>query len=65
MQETARRIAKVSQESRLPVNEDEYVAGFKVELMDAVMQWCRGAKFAEICKVCGRQETRSSSCAPH
>jgi len=51
MQETARRIAKVSQESRLPVNEDEYVAGFKVELMDAVMQWCRGAKFAEICKL--------------
>jgi len=63
MQETARRIAKVSQESRLPVNEDEYVAGFKVELMDAVMQWCRGAKFAEICKVCG---SRSFACrAPY
>lgn len=51
MQESARRIAKVSIESRLTVNEDEYVAGFKVELMDAVMQWCKGAKFADICKL--------------
>ncbi|CEH14365.1 antiviral helicase [Ceraceosorus bombacis] len=51
MQETARRIAKVSIESRLQVNEDEYVASFKVELMEAVLQWCRGAKFSEICKM--------------
>ncbi|UZJ54392.1 hypothetical protein CBS101457_003712 [Exobasidium rhododendri] len=51
MQESARRIAKVSIESRLSINEDEYVAGFKVELMDAVMQWCKGAKFADICKL--------------
>ncbi|PWN35989.1 putative MTR4-involved in nucleocytoplasmic transport of mRNA [Meira miltonrushii] len=51
MQDSARRIAKVSIESRLPVNEEEYVAGFRVELMDAVMQWCKGAKFSEICKL--------------
>ena len=51
MQEAARRIAKVARESKLPIVEDDYVASFKVELMDAVMQWCRGAKFAEICKV--------------
>lgn len=51
MQEMARRIAKVSQESKLPLVEDEYVQSFKVELMDAVVQWCRGASFAEICKV--------------
>ena len=52
MQEFARRIAKVSQESKLPIVEDEYVQSFKVELMDAVVQWCRGASFSEICKVC-------------
>lgn len=52
MQEIARRIAKVAKESKLPVVEDDYVASFKVELMDAVLQWCRGASFAEICKVC-------------
>lgn len=62
MQETARRIAKVSQESKLEVNADEYVAGFKIELMDAVMQWCRGAKFAEICKVSTSSSLRDLMC---
>ncbi|PWZ00793.1 putative MTR4-involved in nucleocytoplasmic transport of mRNA [Testicularia cyperi] len=51
MQETARRIAKVSIESKLPLVEEDYVSSFKVELMDLVMQWCSGAKFAEICKL--------------
>lgn len=51
MQEIARRIAKVAKESKLPMDEDEYVQSFKVELMDAVVQWCRGASFADICKV--------------
>ncbi|KAF8066809.1 rRNA-processing arch domain-containing protein [Lyophyllum atratum] len=51
MQEIARRIAKVSKESKLAVDEDEYVSSFKVELMDAVVQWCRGASFSEICKL--------------
>ncbi|KDR70276.1 hypothetical protein GALMADRAFT_76347 [Galerina marginata CBS 339.88] len=51
MQEIARRIAKVSKESKLTIDEDEYVSSFKVELMDAVVQWCRGASFSEICKL--------------
>ncbi|KAM5531157.1 hypothetical protein V8D89_015178 [Ganoderma adspersum] len=51
MQEIARRIAKVSKEAKLPINEDDYVKSFKVELMDAVVQWCRGASFADICKL--------------
>jgi len=51
MQEIARRIATVAKESKLPVTEDDYVSSFKVELMDAVMQWCRGASFSDICKV--------------
>ncbi|THU90410.1 antiviral helicase [Dendrothele bispora CBS 962.96] len=51
MQELARRIAKVSKESKLPIDEEQYVASFKVELMDAVMQWCRGASFSDICKL--------------
>lgn len=53
MQEMARRIAKVAIESKLPIKEDEYVQSFKVELMDAVIQWCRGASFSDICKVIG------------
>lgn len=51
MQEFARRIAKVSKESKLALDEDTYVSTFKVELMDCVMQWCRGASFSDICKV--------------
>lgn len=51
MQEAARRIAKISIESKMPVVEDEYVASFKPELMDAVYSWCNGAKFSDICKV--------------
>lgn len=51
MQEIARRIAKVSKESKLPIVEEDYIKSFKVELMDAVVQWCRGASFAEICKL--------------
>lgn len=51
MQEFARRIAKVSKESKLTIEEDEYVSSFKVELMDAVIQWCRGVSFTDILKV--------------
>ncbi|BFZ54563.1 ATP-dependent RNA helicase mtr4 [Savitreella phatthalungensis] len=51
MQETARRIAKVSQESKLPVVEDEYVDSFKPALMDVVYAWAQGKSFAHICKM--------------
>jgi len=51
MQEIARRIAKVSKESKLAIDEEEYISSFKVELMDAVVQWCKGASFTDICKV--------------
>ncbi|ORY25352.1 rRNA-processing arch domain-domain-containing protein [Naematelia encephala] len=51
LQETARRIAKVSNESGIAIIEDEYVQTFKVEMMEAVLAWCKGAKFAEICKL--------------
>ena len=35
----------------MKMDEEAYVASFKTELMDAVYQWCKGAKFSEICKV--------------
>jgi len=41
MQEAARRIAKVSQESKLVIDEEQYVASFRSELMDVVYQWCK------------------------
>lgn len=51
LQEAARRIAKVSIECKLEMNEEEYVAKFRPELMEVVYAWCKGAKFAKICKM--------------
>ncbi|KAI9815034.1 MAG: ATP-dependent RNA helicase mtr4 [Pycnora praestabilis] len=51
VQAQARIIAKVSQESKLPLNEDEYVQGFKYQLMEVVYSWAHGSSFAQICKM--------------
>ncbi|KAG0204721.1 ATP-dependent RNA helicase mtr4 [Mortierella sp. GBA30] len=51
MQEAARKIAKISQECKLTVDEEEYVQSFRSELMDVVYAWANGAKFSQICKM--------------
>ena len=51
MQDMARKIAKVAKECKMEIDEDEYVAKFKPELMDVVFAWCQGAKFHQICKM--------------
>ncbi|MCJ1390455.1 ATP-dependent RNA helicase mtr4 [Xylographa bjoerkii] len=51
IQAQARIIAKVSQESKLQLNEEEYVQGFKYQLMEVVYAWAHGRSFAEICKM--------------
>ncbi|PVI07872.1 antiviral helicase [Periconia macrospinosa] len=51
IQNQARVIAKISQESKLPVNEEEYLQSFKFELMEVVYAWAKGSSFAEICKM--------------
>ena len=48
LQAKARMIAKVSQESKLQVNEDEYLQSFKYQLMEVVFSWAHGTSFAEI-----------------
>jgi ATP-dependent RNA helicase DOB1 len=48
IQAQARIIAKVSQDSKLDVNEDEYVESFKYQLMEVVLTWATGKSFAEI-----------------
>ncbi|KPJ21593.1 hypothetical protein RR48_00516 [Papilio machaon] len=50
-QEFARRIAKVSIDCNMQLDEDEYVAKFKCTLMDIVLAWCKGATFLDICKM--------------
>ncbi|KAI1810016.1 rRNA-processing arch domain-containing protein [Poronia punctata] len=56
IQSQARIIAKVSQESKLEVNEDEYVQSLKYQLMETVYAWANGKSFAEVCKMTGVYE---------
>lgn len=50
MQEYARRIAKITKESKMDIDEDAYVDSFKPHMMDVVHAWCSGATFAEVVK---------------
>jgi ATP-dependent RNA helicase DOB1 len=51
MQDFARRIAKVSIECKLEIDEEEYVEKFKPTLMDVVLAWCKGSTFFQLCKM--------------
>ncbi|KAI0142472.1 antiviral helicase [Hypoxylon sp. NC0597] len=51
VQAQARIIAKVSQESKLDVNEEEYVQSLKWQLMETVYAWANGKSFADVCKM--------------
>lgn len=56
LQEAARKVAKVAIENKIDLNEEDYVAKFRPELMEVVHAWCKGAKFAKICKMTGIYE---------
>ncbi|KAG0140493.1 hypothetical protein CROQUDRAFT_674629 [Cronartium quercuum f. sp. fusiforme G11] len=51
MKEAATKIAHEIKEAHITIDEVEYVASFKTEMMDAVFNWCKGSSFAEICKM--------------
>jgi len=51
MQDMARKIAKVSTEAKLEIEEDEYVEKFKPFMMDIVHSWCKGSSFKDIMKM--------------
>ncbi|UJR21841.1 hypothetical protein I4U23_024915 [Adineta vaga] len=51
LQETARRVARVSIESKIDMDEERYVDGFKPYMMDVVRAWVDGQSFANICKM--------------
>ncbi|KAI2473494.1 antiviral helicase [Annulohypoxylon bovei var. microspora] len=51
VQAQARIIAKVSQESKLDVNEEEYAQSLKYQLMETVYAWANGKSFADVCKM--------------
>ena len=51
MQDMARRIAKVSRDCKLDLEEDSYVEKFKPFMMDLVNEWCKGCSFLSLCKM--------------
>ena len=51
IQAKARLIVKVSQESKMVINEEEYCQTFKYQLMEVVYAWAHGKPFSEICKM--------------
>jgi len=51
MQDLAKRIATVSQEAKLELDESEYIARFKPNLMDVVYSWSKGSSFSDVCKM--------------
>jgi len=51
MQESARRIAKISEEAKMEIDVDEYIESFKPQMMDVVYSWSTGCTFADICKM--------------
>jgi len=60
IQQQARVIAKISQESKLQIDEEQYLKSFKYELMEVVYAWSKGASFAQIwyvyCSTMGQQD---------
>lgn len=49
MQELGRRIATVSKEARLDIDEQKYIEQFKPSLMDVIYAWTKGATFGQLC----------------
>ncbi|XP_071837928.1 exosome RNA helicase MTR4-like [Apostichopus japonicus] len=50
MHNMARRIAKVSAEAKMEIDEEKYIESFKPFMMTSVLDWANGATFAEICE---------------
>ena len=50
LRETVKKVAKVSIECKVPIDEEEYCNMFQKNLMNVVHMWAKGSPFAEICK---------------
>jgi len=51
LQDIARRVSTVAKEAKIDVDVEEYVKKFKPDLIEVMFAWCKGASFAEICKM--------------
>ncbi|KAG8468908.1 hypothetical protein KFE25_007426 [Diacronema lutheri] len=48
LQALAKRIGTVMLESKMPIDMEEYVKTFSVQLVDLVFEWCRGKRFVDL-----------------
>jgi len=51
LREIAQRVGDTIVECKLPLDVKKFVDGFNPQLMEVVLNWCKGAKFAEICQM--------------
>ncbi|KAI2795921.1 Exosome RNA helicase MTR4 [Blomia tropicalis] len=51
MQELAKKIATVSKETKLEIDEQTYIEKFRPNLMDVIYAWTKGQSFGELCKM--------------
>lgn len=51
MQEFAKKIATVSKETKLEIDEKVYIEKFRPNLMDVIYSWTKGKSFSEISKM--------------
>ena len=51
LKDVARKVGKQMVECKMGVDIEEYVEGFRCELMEIMLAWCNGNKFADIMKM--------------
>ncbi|PKA61739.1 DEAD-box ATP-dependent RNA helicase ISE2, chloroplastic [Apostasia shenzhenica] len=51
LQETARRVANVQLDCKVPINIENFVSSFRSDIMEAVYAWAKGSKFFEIMEI--------------
>jgi DSHCT (NUC185) domain len=58
----ARRVGRVAVDSKLALDVEDYVASFRPDLMEAMVAWYRGTRFADVYKMNDIYEASSSPC---
>jgi ATP-dependent RNA helicase DOB1 len=54
LREHARRVATAVEEAKLSIDVAAYVDNLSISLIDVVVHWCRGAKFADVMEMAGQ-----------
>lgn len=51
LEDTARKVAKVQLECKVPIDVENFVSNFRPDIMEAVYAWAKGSKFYEIMEI--------------